>query len=238
MTLRALLLILLTLAFAAGPLLFPAFNGYDAAGFPVQIDKPAAQPAGYAFSIWGVIYLWLIVHAIYGYFIRARSLDWDETRLPLIISIGIGILWLWIASFWPLIATALILGMWACALVAFMAADQDYDPWLLVHPLSVYAGWLSAAMLVSIGVVVTGYGLFAENHAALGVIAAVLVLVPIVQYYQPAAPLFSVTAAWALIAIVVANYDRYPFVALAAALVALAVLAAAYQLLRRARVAF
>lgn len=238
MTLRALLLILFTVAFAAGPFLFPAFNGYDATDFPVQIDRPAAQPAGYAFSIWGVIYLWLIVHAFYGYFVRARSLDWDETRLPLIISLGIGVLWLWVASVWPVLATLLIIAMWASALVAFMTADQDYDPWLLVHPLSVYAGWLSAAMLVSIGVVVTGYGILAENHAALAVIGAVLILVPIVQYCHPAAPLFSVTAAWALIAVVVANYDRYPFVALAAALVALAVLAAAYQLWRRAKVAF
>lgn len=236
MTLRALFLILLSLAFAAGPFLFPAFNGYDPATFPVVIAKPAVQPAGFAFALWGLIYLWLIVHAVFGYMARARSMDWDETRLPLMISLVIGILWLWVASYWPTLATALILAMYATALVAFLASDQDYDPWLLSAPLAVYAGWLSAASLVSVGVVLTGYGVVSETNAAFGVIATVLVLTPLVQANHRSMPLYSVTVAWALIAIVVANLSTHPMVAVAAAGACALILAAAYWLWMRARV--
>lgn len=56
----AVLTFVATLAFAGSPFLSSGFNGFAADQFPVpQIGAPI-QPAGYAFSIWGVIYLWLI----------------------------------------------------------------------------------------------------------------------------------------------------------------------------------
>ena len=61
---------IIILAMVAAPALTPSFTGYDPATFPVRIDRPAIQPAGYAFSIWGLIYLWLLVHAGYGLFKR------------------------------------------------------------------------------------------------------------------------------------------------------------------------
>ncbi len=44
-------LLLAILAMVAAPALTPAFTGYDPATFPVRIERPAIQPAGYAFSI-------------------------------------------------------------------------------------------------------------------------------------------------------------------------------------------
>ena len=48
-----LILLVATLAFIAAPALTPPFMGYDPGLFPVRIDRPAIQPAGYAFAIWG-----------------------------------------------------------------------------------------------------------------------------------------------------------------------------------------
>ena len=45
------------LAFAAGSLMTPGFDGYDPAAFPNPVAPLPLTPAGYAFSIWGVIFI-------------------------------------------------------------------------------------------------------------------------------------------------------------------------------------
>ena len=67
----AILCLLLSIAFAASPLLTPGFGGFDADQFPIPQDNPPVQPAGYAFAIWGLIYAWLIL-----------GLGWGPTGLP------------------------------------------------------------------------------------------------------------------------------------------------------------
>ena len=55
----SLLVLLAALAFALSPLLSSGFNGFAPDQFPIPQDNPPVQPAGYAFAIWGLIYLWL-----------------------------------------------------------------------------------------------------------------------------------------------------------------------------------
>lgn len=93
-------LLLAVLAMMAAPALTPAFTGYDPATFPVRIDRPAIQPAGYAFSIWGVIYLWLLAHAAFGLFKRKGDPAFLRPALPLMISGLLGSVWLAIYAGW------------------------------------------------------------------------------------------------------------------------------------------
>ena len=225
MTLRALLLILVTLCFGVAPFVTPPFTGYDPTQFPVQIARPSVQPAGYAFSIWSVIYLWLIAHAAFGFWKRAHSMDWDEVRLPLIASLVIGTVWLAIAAKFPLLATVGILFMLATAMVAFLQADEFYDRWMLSAPLAIYAGWLSAAAAVSTGVVLAGFGLLTDTQSALAMIAIVLAVAGTVQWLRPYMPVYGITVVWALIGIVVANVQSNLIVGLAAAAGAAAIAA-------------
>lgn len=205
MTLRSLLVLILTLTFGAAPFLTPPFTGYPPDIFPVQIDRPAIQPAGYAFAIWSVIYLWLITHAIFGFWKRAKSLDWDETRLPLATALALGTVWLWIAPHFPLLATLVILVMMVAALAAFLAADEFYDRWLLSAPLAIFAGWLSAAASVSVGILLAGYGILGNFDAAIAMLVVILGLASLVQYLRPEMPVYGLTVIWALIGIVMVN---------------------------------
>ncbi len=216
MTLRSLLVLLLTLTFAAAPFVTPPFTGYPADTFPVLIDQPAILPMGYAFSIWGLIYLWLVAHAAFGFWRRAKSLDWDETRLPLATSLGLGTLWLWIAPNYPLIATVVIFVMLVAALAAFFAADEFYDRWILSAPLAVYAGWLSAAASVSVGIVLAGHGILSNTDAAYLMLVVILGVASLVQYLRPEMPAYGITVIWALIGITLANLQSHFFVACAA----------------------
>ncbi|PLL13106.1 hypothetical protein C0V75_06720 [Tabrizicola sp. TH137] len=215
---RAALLLLVTLAFGAAPFLTPPFRGYDPALFPVQIARPSIQPAGYAFGIWSVIYLWLFVHAVTSLWKRMENATWDRTRWPLILSIALGSAWLSIAPVAPIAATVTILIMAAAAITAFLRADTGTDRWLLSAPTAILAGWLSAAAAVSTGVVIAGYGLLSDTASALAMIAATLALSLWVQSKKPAMPIYGLTVIWALGGIIAVNAGVNPTVAIVAGL--------------------
>jgi len=122
---KPVLLALATLAFGVAPALTPPFTGYDPGLFPVRIDRPSIQPAGYAFAIWGLIYLWLGAHALFGLIWRRTDPAWDAVRTPLTIAIVLGAVWLAIANEAPLMATIAIWIMQVTALAAFLRADPN-----------------------------------------------------------------------------------------------------------------
>ncbi|MFW5825458.1 MAG: hypothetical protein ACOCVV_10895, partial [Marinobacter sp.] len=76
------------------------------------------QPAGYAFGIWGLIYVWLLVSAGVGLFLRAKDEAWEPARLPLILSLAPGAAWIGVAQVSPLWASLLLWWMLAMALWA------------------------------------------------------------------------------------------------------------------------
>lgn len=214
MKIRALLLLLVTIAFGVAPFVTPPFRGYDPALFPVQIARPSIQPAGYAFGIWSVIYLWLFVHAVTSLWKRRDNAIWDRTRLPLVIAIAIGSAWLSIAPVAPVTATVTIIVMAAAAITAFLRADTGTDRWLLSAPIAILAGWLSAAAAVSTGVVIAGFGLLSDTASAVAMIAATLTLSTWVQRRKPQMPVYGLTVIWALAGVVVANAGLNPTIAI------------------------
>jgi hypothetical protein len=210
-------LLLAILAMVAAPALTPAFTGYDPGTFPVRIDRPAIQPAGYAFSIWGLIYLWLLAHAAFGLLKRRNDPTFLRPALPLLVSGLLGSVWLAIASSTPLLATFVILVMGGLALLAYLRADQTQDRWLLAAPLAIYAGWLTAACGVSVGVILAGYGVLSNTGSALVMLAVVIGVALVVQARRPAMPVYGATVVWAAIGVIVANWADTQTVALTAA---------------------
>lgn len=203
---RALLLLLVTLAFGAAPFLTPPFRGYDPAIFPVLIPRPAIQPAGFAFGIWSVIYLWLLAHAVLGLTKHAENPAWDRPRAALTLSVALGSAWLSIAPLAPITATVIIWIMAASALTAFLRADTETDRWLLSAPIAILAGWLSAASAVSTGVVIAGYGLVTDTASAALMIGLVLVLATIIQRKKLRMPVYGLTVIWALFGVTAVNW--------------------------------
>ena len=202
---KPVLVLLMALAFGLSPLLTPDFRGYDATQFPVRLDAPAILPAGYAFAIWGLIYLWLVLHAGFGLWKRAGDPAWDGVRAPLILSLAVGAIWLFVAVRDPLWASVLIAVMLAGALVAVLRAPAVPDRWLLLAPLAIYAGWLSAATGVSLGVLLAGFGWLPDTGAAVVMLGVVLALAVAVQLRLGRAPEYGLTVVWALVAVCVRN---------------------------------
>jgi hypothetical protein len=229
---KAVFLAAAALAFAAVPLAVP-FDGFAPRAFPIPQEDPPVQPAGYAFGIWGPIYLWLIVHAGYGLVARADSPAWDGPRWPLTASLILGAAWLPVAQISPLWATVMIWAMLATALLALLRAPGRVDPWLLRAPVALYAGWLTAASWVSIGLLGAGYGVGPgqTGWAWIGLAGALATALAVLRARADAV-LYAAAVVWALVAVAAANVGRDLALAVAALAGAAVVAAPALARLR------
>lgn len=224
---KAILVAMAALAFAVAPLAVP-FDGFDPDLFPVPQQNPPVQPAGYAFAIWGPIYVWLLASAVFGLFARAEAAEWDAPRWPLVGSLVIGAAWLPVAQVSPVWALVLIWAMLVLALWALVRTPSS-DRWLLRAPIALYAGWLTAAAWVAIGLTGAGYGIrLGQTGWAFAALIGALVTAGLVQWRVRRIPMYTLAAVWALVGVAVANFgDLWSLVALslagAAALTAQAV---------------
>jgi hypothetical protein len=203
---KAILVLAAAVGFASSPFWSDGFGGFDPNRYPdPQIDPPV-QPAGYAFSIWGPIYLWLLAHAGFGLVRRAGDAAWDAGRWPLFLSLAIGTSWISVAQRSPLLATLLIWIMLGGALIALLRTPRG-DRWWLAAPLGLYAGWLTAASFVALALLGGGYDIiFGETAWAWIALLTALATVLAIQSRVPHAPEYGLAAAWAFVAVAVQNW--------------------------------
>lgn len=220
------LVFLAAVAFAVSPLLSNGFGGYRPDQFPIPQADPPIQPAGWAFSIWGLIFAWLVAGAGFGLWKRASDPDWQPMRAPLLISLALGAFWIETAHWTPVGATVLIVAMLVPALVAFLRAGRRDRVWQ-VRPVALYAGWLTAATGASFGMVLGGYGFLSQGTAAVVCLLAITVAALLVQAKRPREWAYPAGVIWALFGIFVANLSP-PNLALLA-LSAAAALVLAYR---------
>ncbi|WP_378947079.1 TspO/MBR family protein [Paracoccus sp. R86501] len=200
----AILVLIAAVAFAVSPAIFPGFAGYSADLFPIPQQDPPVQPAGWAFSIWGVIYLWLIVGAAFGLWKRAGDDDWATMRPALLGSLAVGFLWIPVAQVLPGLATLMILVMMALAVAAMLWAGRR-DPWFEGHPVALYTGWLTAASGVSIGIWLAGHGIMSQQWAAVLCLIGVCALALAIMAMRPDEWAYPLAVIWAFIGVIAAN---------------------------------
>ena len=193
--------------FAVSPAFVPEFGGFNPEQFPVPQVNPPVQPEGYAFAIWGVIYLWLLVGLGFGVWKHSEDEGWHAMRLALIPSLAVGAVWLAVAVASPVCASVLIWIMLVTALVALFRSPAK-DRWFAELPVGLYAGWLSAASCVSLGLLAAGYGYLDSTTAALATIFLALVIASAVQSQLKRAPSYGIAVIWALVAVVVQNFTQ------------------------------
>ena len=202
----AILVFVLAIGFALSPFATGGFAGFRPDQFPVPQINPPVQPAGYAFALWGLIYLWLIIGAGFGAVLRVAASDWRRVRLPLMASLGIGIFWIPVAQVNVLWATVMIWGMLAGALWALLRTHYRDRAWL-EGPVGLYAGWLTAASCVALGLVLAGYGILGAQGAAIAMIGLALVITLAVLVMRPATLSYGFGVGWALIGVIMRNLE-------------------------------
>lgn len=235
---------------AAVQITFPFFvNPFRDGAQPVNAGVPSQiVPAGYAFSIWGAIYLAALVYAVWQLTAPGRR-DPVTLRIgPLAIVINAGSsLWLAAAQYGPLWATMPILAVMAlCAVTALVLATHGGDLSLqrslcLVLPFGLYAGWTVCATFVNVAEVAPAYGfarfgLSVPAYAVLS-IGVLTTVAAVISWLTRANLAFAATVAWALVAIIVAarqkGFEPSVVMAAGAALVAVVALTVLSRMLRR-----
>lgn len=197
--------LVLAVAFAVAPIFSSGFGGFDPEKFPVRDAEWPAQPAGWAFSIWGVIYLALIAAAAWALFAAPEDAAWTRACPPLALSLAVGVFWVEVAARAPVAATLMILPM---AVGAVMALFRSGPALWQKLPLGLYAGWLTAAGSVGVSVLLIGYGILGPQVSAiLMLIFALAVAISISMRLPKEAWAYRAAVVWALVGVIAANLD-------------------------------
>ncbi|MEO6333935.1 MAG: TspO/MBR family protein [Pyrinomonadaceae bacterium] len=180
-------------------------------------------PAGYAFSIWSLIYLGVIAFSVYQVF-PANLSRFRGVRSVYIASCALNCAWLY---FWHreqiVVCFVVMVALWATlAVICYQVRNAKSlgDTWLAKAPFGLYFGWVTAALLVNLSILLkfqrVAFSPSAETTLAVLLIlaaagCAILVRVKLTNYFYPLA------IAWALTAIAVKQSGQTAIVSAAAA---------------------
>ena len=221
--------------------------GQSPAEFSADSDA-TLRVAGYAFAIWGVIYLWILVYAVRqvlpqtGESLLIHRLGWPSVAGLL----GIG-WWVVAAAFdWEMATIILIFGALGAVLIPLLAnagairalPRGDRDRWMTVWPLGLLAGWLTVAAPLNLITVATGNDalpamLTPTVWAILAIVGVTSVALGVTQRLRTLA--YGLPIAWGLLGAFVAEQARNPMVAYVALGAGIAVLVGVVVLTFRLR---
>jgi len=191
------------------------------------------RAAGYAFSIWGLIYAGLAGYAVWQALARNRD-DRDLDRIAPAALVAILCCGLWIGAAaldlkWPSVG---IITVAAVALTAGLGrtaprAPDLKDSLLVWWPLSLLAGWLTIATALNILTVLTAVGALEDlrtGAAFLGIVGVATVALLVLRTGR--LPVYGAPIAWGLVAVWFAEKSEKP--GIAALAMAAAVLVGCY----------
>jgi hypothetical protein len=247
MTRRLIVLATAVFAVAIGQAQTALGWGQTAQAFSADSDD-TLQVAGYAFAIWGVIYLGILIYAVRqvlpqtGESLMIHCFGWPSA----LAFLGIG-LWIVAAALDQEVATiVLIFGALTVLLIpllrnagAIRALDKkDRDRWITLWPLALLAGWLTVAAPLNLITVATGNGdlpaaLSPTVWAMLAIAIVALVALAVTQQIRTVA--YAIPIAWGLLGAFVAEQERNTPLAYFALVAAVAVLVGAIVLSFRLR---
>lgn len=201
-------------------------------------------PAGYAFAIWGLIYLGLLGFVIY----TGRSLFKNPATISrgddgvveqigwwFVISCIANSLWVicWINEWLGVSVILMVILLFSLLkIVVNTKMEMRYDPLKLFlfiwWPFAIYSGWITIAFIADVAAWLTkigwnGFGLTAETWTF--IMICIAGLINIFMIYNRNMREFATVGVWALIAISVANQNESRFIFQTATIVAVVVLA-------------
>jgi translocator protein len=195
-------------------------------------DRYATQitPAGYAFSIWSLIFAGMLALGIYQ--VRRNHRDREifrEIRGPLLWSSVFNIAWIFAWHFGNIwLSAAIIFVLLMSLVVAYVQLDRypvasAGERWLVRAPVSIYMGWVMVATVVNIAVACVAakvplLNIVSPQDGAILALSAAAILGSVLSLRQGDIP-FGATLIWAFVAIAVAQQAQpvVPMVALIAA---------------------
>lgn len=172
--------------------------------YPVLIT-----PAGYVFSIWGLIYLALTAFTVYQALPRYRENPVVKAvGLLFALSCLLNISWVFFWHYQQVGISLVIMLLFLATLViiylrigAVSAQRSFYDRLLVRYPFSLYLGWISAAAIVNLNVFLYHLGWLGTTGAAVPVTMVFVIiaaLVAVAVFYLRQDYIYAAVFVWAL----------------------------------------
>ena len=206
--LRSILVILATVATIG-------INALAAAGYingitPAEISDrypTIITPAGYAFSIWSLIYIGLLAFSVY----QAMSANLERfggVRTTYIASCVLNCAWIYFWHHGYIGVCAVLITALAIVLIAitsmYKVAVSMTEALIVKGTFGLYAGWVTVASIVNIAVYLRSFDSPAATSNLVGVLAVVIATAAAIAVtWKLANYLYPVAVAWALTAIAV-----------------------------------
>ena len=182
-------------------------------------------PAGYAFSIWGLIFLALAVYAVWQLLPAQQQMSLpDDLAKPLTLAnVATGTWVVLFAHELILLSVGVMLLILGCLIAAYGRVRRrifaEAAPAAVGVPFSLYLGWISVASVINLTIGFRQLGWLASDGLAvvltLGLIFVVVVLALIIsRVFRDM--VFPLVVAWALVAIWVAQLNTEPLLGWAA----------------------
>ena len=245
------------LVFAVGQLIAPVFTALLGGSFTTadRNGEPPLTPAGYAFSIWGLIELVSLGWAIFA--VRWRrpgdAALIDRLAVPLLVVFAGFSVWLVAAEVEPVWSTLVVIVVMFLALLAAMrvalAERAAIATWprlgraLLWWTLGLYTGWISVATWLNLTTAFAGAG--APITGTVGVLAQIAILAGalgtalLVLRWTDALLPYAAVVCWGLVGAVVGTADAGQPTLTAATVIGLVIVISASVAFRlRSRVDF
>ncbi|MCO6510141.1 MAG: tryptophan-rich sensory protein [Aridibacter famidurans] len=188
--------------------------------YPTQIT-----PAGYAFSIWSLIYLGLLLFVVYQALPSNRSKEpLKSIRIPFIVNCAANCAWL-AAWHYDLMALSVALMLTILATLALISirvsASATNSLVLMVRaPFNLYFGWITVATIANITIFLVSAGIDPRSnwgsYAGAALILAASVIGVFVRFRLNAFA-YAMAIAWGITAIAVKQSGNTPIVVAAAA---------------------
>jgi len=176
-------------------------------------------PAGYAFSIWGLIYALLLIFAVY----QALPSQREKTFLHkigffFVLSCIANISWIFLWHYEQIILSLVPMFALLITLIAIYLrlnigrSDAPSKERLYVHlPFSVYLGWITVAPIANVAAALTainwdGWGISDVAWTILVIIIAMIITLSVIIKRKDIA--FSLVIVWALIGIIVKQIEN------------------------------
>ena len=169
-------------------------------------------PAGYAFAIWGVIYILLGVFVVYQALPHVRDRPFQKSIGWLfMLSSASNILWLFAWQYEYLVVSVVIMFVLLAVLTTIYVrlnigrAKLGWGERLMVHlPFSVYLGWITVAAIVNVAATLVsigwdGFGIEPELWAVLMILVATTIAILVAVTRRDVA--YELVIIWALVGI-------------------------------------
>ncbi len=182
-------------------------------------------PAGITFSIWGVIYLLLLVFCV---------LQFTSGKKELVSAIGwlfaasciLNSLWIFAWHYEKLALSIVIMLMLLAVLVIINYRLSGFPAGITKAAFGIYLGWICIAAIANVTALLVaanwqGWGLSQETWAVMMILAGAVITILVVQNYRN--PFAGLAVIWALAGIMIARWPDNRAILVVAAISAIAV---------------